>query len=113
MGMVWKEVFSYQHYMPRMKGTQVPSSSLKQHRLMEAVAHSPKFAKKVGIPTSVGKDFAAADKKMNDGGVIKSLKKEGFYDKGKSKSERLSIINKETTKPERLEMLIKCSWKRK
>ena len=29
---------------------------------MLAVAHSPKFAKKVGIPQSVGKDFAEADK---------------------------------------------------
>lgn len=29
---------------------------------MEAVAHSPKFAKKVGIPQSVGKEFAVADK---------------------------------------------------
>jgi hypothetical protein len=30
---------------------------------MEAVAHDPKFAKKAGIPQSVGKDFAAADKR--------------------------------------------------
>ena len=29
---------------------------------MEAVANSPKFAKKVGIKQSVGKDFAEADK---------------------------------------------------
>jgi hypothetical protein len=29
---------------------------------MAAVAHNPAFAKKVGIPTSVGKDFSAADK---------------------------------------------------
>ena len=29
---------------------------------MEAVAHSPAFAKKVGIPQSVGKDFSTADK---------------------------------------------------
>lgn len=29
---------------------------------MEAVAHNPAFAKKVGIPQSVGKDFANADK---------------------------------------------------
>lgn len=29
---------------------------------MEAVAHDPGFAKKVGVPQSVGKDFAAADK---------------------------------------------------
>jgi hypothetical protein len=28
---------------------------------MEAVAHDPKFAKKVGIKQSVGKEFAAAD----------------------------------------------------
>ena len=29
---------------------------------MEAVAHSPEFAKKAGVPQTVGKDFAAADK---------------------------------------------------
>jgi len=29
---------------------------------MRAVAHSPAFAKKVGVPVSVGKDFSAADK---------------------------------------------------
>lgn len=41
----------------------MPSKSTKQHNLMEAVAHDPKFAKKAGIPQSVGKDFVAADKK--------------------------------------------------
>jgi len=30
---------------------------------MRAVAHSPAFAKKVGIPPRVGKDFVAADKR--------------------------------------------------
>ena len=39
----------------------MPSVSKKQHNLMEAVAHNKEFAKKVGIPQSVGKDFAAAD----------------------------------------------------
>jgi hypothetical protein len=29
---------------------------------MEAVAHSPAFAKKAGVPQSVGKDFSNADK---------------------------------------------------
>ena len=29
---------------------------------MEAIAHSPKFAKKVGVKQAVGKDFAEADK---------------------------------------------------
>lgn len=40
----------------------MPSTSPAQHRLMEAVKHDPKFAKKVGIPQSVGRDFTAADK---------------------------------------------------
>jgi hypothetical protein len=40
----------------------MPSKSKKQHNFMEAIAHSEKFAKKVGIPQSVGKDFVEADK---------------------------------------------------
>jgi len=41
------------------------------------------------------------------GGVIKDLKKAGFYDAKKDKAKRLSIINKVTTKPERIEMVDK------
>jgi hypothetical protein len=41
----------------------MPSTSKKQHNFMEAVAHSPEFAKKAGVPQSVGKDFAKADDK--------------------------------------------------
>ena len=40
----------------------MPSKSKKQHNFMEAIAHSPEFAKKAGVPQSVGKDFAKADK---------------------------------------------------
>ncbi len=40
----------------------MPSRSLKQHRLMEAVDHDPAFAAHVGIPQSVGKDYVQADK---------------------------------------------------
>ena len=40
----------------------MPSSSAKQSRFMAAIAHSPSFAKKVGVSQSVGKDFNAADK---------------------------------------------------
>ena len=40
----------------------MPSSSKAQHNFMEAIAHSPSFAKKVGVPQSVGKDFSNADK---------------------------------------------------
>ena len=40
----------------------MPSTSKKQHNFMEAIAHNPSFAKKVGVPQSVGSDFAKADK---------------------------------------------------
>ena len=40
---------------------------------MAAVANNPKFAKKVGIPRSVGEEFLTADKgkKFNKGGTMK------------------------------------------
>jgi len=41
----------------------MPSKSAKQHKFMEAVKHSPKFAKKVGVPQSVGAEFADADER--------------------------------------------------
>lgn len=40
----------------------MPSRSMKQHRLMEAVKHNPAFAARVGIPQKVGADYAAADR---------------------------------------------------
>ena len=40
----------------------MPSTSKKQHNFMAAIANNPTFAKKVGIPQSVGKDFTDADK---------------------------------------------------
>jgi hypothetical protein len=40
----------------------MPSSSKKQHNFMEAIAHNKAFAKKVGVPQSVGRDFSNADK---------------------------------------------------
>jgi hypothetical protein len=48
----------------------MPSTSKKQHNFMEAVANNPAFAKKAGVPQSVGKDFAEADKgkKFGSGG---------------------------------------------
>ena len=49
----------------------MPSKSKKQHNLMAAVANNPKFAKKVGIPQSVGKDYVKADegRKFRSGGM--------------------------------------------
>ena len=52
----------------------MPSTSKKQHNFMAAIAHSPAFAKKVGVPQSVGKDFTNADKgkKFRSGGVSRA-----------------------------------------
>lgn len=44
----------------------MPSTSDKQRRFMAAVAHNPRFAKKVGVPQSVGEDFNAADQAQNN-----------------------------------------------
>ena len=54
----------------------MPSSSKKQADFMRAVAHSPEFAKKSGVPQSVGKDFSNADKnrKFSKGGDMKESK---------------------------------------
>lgn len=45
----------------------MPSTSAKQHRTMEAAAHDPAFAKKMGIPQGVARDFVAADKRASAG----------------------------------------------
>jgi hypothetical protein len=54
----------------------MPSTSGKQHRFMAAVASNPKFAKKVGVPQSVGDEFLQADKgrKFARGGEMKESK---------------------------------------
>lgn len=55
----------------------MPSKSKKQHNLMAAVANNPKFAKKVGIPQSVGGDYVKADKtkgKYKCGGKVHMVK---------------------------------------
>ena len=51
----------------------MPSVSKKQHNFMAAVAKNPSFAKKVGVPASVGQEFLTADKgkKFVKGGLMK------------------------------------------
>ena len=56
---------------------------------MEAIAHSPAFAKKAGVPQSVGKEFASADKghKFKGGGMAKSdMKEDTKMDKAQDKA---------------------------
>jgi hypothetical protein len=43
----------------------MPSKSAKQKRTMAAAAHDPKFAKKMGIPVKVAKEFNQADKRKS------------------------------------------------
>ena len=58
----------------------MPSTSKKQHNFMAAIANSPSFAKKAGVPMSVGKDFVTADKgkKFSKGGDMKKMDKGGM-----------------------------------
>jgi hypothetical protein len=57
----------------------MPSKSPAQEKMMRAVAHSPEFAAKVGIPQSVGRDFHKADQ---------AKKKPGQFTLPKSKKKR-------------------------
>lgn len=50
----------------------MPSKSAKQARTMAAAAHNPAFAKKVGIPPGVAKEFNAADAKT---GILRKKRK--------------------------------------
>ena len=60
---------------------------------MAAIAHNPAFAKKVGVPQSVGKEFNQADKgkKFRSGGMTKSDMKE---DMSMDKKQDVSMIKK-------------------
>ena len=59
----------------------MPTVSKKQERFMQAVAHNPKFAKTVGVPTKVGKEFTKSGdtmaSKMNPGFMAMMKKKAG------------------------------------
>ena len=76
----------------------MPTVSDKQERFMQAVAHSPKFAKKVGVPQSVGKEFTM--KKMAKGGMSASKmgavrtaapSRDGVASKGKTKGTQIKM----------------------
>jgi len=77
----------------------MPAVSAKQEKFMQAVAHSPKFAKKVGVPQSVGKEFTGM-KKMNMGGMAASKmgavktaapSRDGVATKGKTKGKQIKM----------------------
>ena len=52
----------------------MPSKSPAQARMMTAAAHDPKFAKKVGVPQKVAKEFNQADKAKTMVAALRSKK---------------------------------------
>ena len=77
----------------------MPTVSDKQERFMQAVAHNPKFAKKVGVSQSVGQEFTM--KKMSMGGGVMPSKmgavktaapsRDGVATKGKTKGTQIKM----------------------
>jgi hypothetical protein len=82
----------------------MPAVSKKQEKFMQAVAHNPKFAKKAGVPQSVGREFTKSEggemkesKKMvgkelamKKGGKVKCMAKGGGIEsKGKTKGKMI------------------------
>jgi hypothetical protein len=91
----------------------MPAKSKKQERFMQAVANNPEFAKKVGVPTKVGKEFTKETKvkKYKEGGMSEEDKKmfgkketdlpppKGFKTKYKTKDQMTEEEKKVLTKP--------------
>ena len=78
----------------------MPTVSKKQEKFMQAVANNPKFAKKVDVPQSVGKEFTM--KKMNMGGMAASKmgavktaapSRDGVAIKGKTKGTMVKMAD--------------------
>lgn len=59
----------------------MPAVSAKQEKFMRAVAENPKFAKKVGVPQSVGREFTKAEGGMAESKAM--MKKEVAFMKKK------------------------------
>jgi hypothetical protein len=86
----------------------MPSVSQKQHNFFAAVAKNPKFAKKAGVPASVGEEFLKADKgrkfkkggdtmasKMNPGFMaMMTKKKDGMHKMPDGKMMKNSAMKK-------------------
>ena len=92
----------------------MPSTSKKQHNFMEAIANNSAFAKKVGVPQSVGQDFSNADKgkkfskggdtmasKMNPGFMAMMAKKNGTSKMAKGGMTEAKMGSVKTASPSR------------
>ena len=74
----------------------MPSTSKKQHNFMEAVANNPAFAKKAGVPQSVGQDFSKADtgKKFSKGGTMAKMSEKDWEGSAKDLSQDKKLAKK-------------------
>lgn len=62
----------------------MPAKSAKQERFMQAVAHNPAFAKKAGVPQSVGKEFTKSGGGMANTSRMNRLEELGRVDAEKA-----------------------------
>jgi hypothetical protein len=63
----------------------MPAKSEKQERFMQAVANNPKFAKKVGVPQFVGREFTKKEgSKMANTSRMNKLEEMGRLDSEKA-----------------------------
>ena len=87
----------------------MPTVSKKQEKFMQAVAHNPAFAKKAGVPQSVGREFTkskgglmATKMKFPAPSKMGSVKtaapsRDGVAMKGKTKGKQISMPGNKMT----------------
>jgi len=63
----------------------MPAKSAKQEKFMRAVAENPKFAKKVGVPQSVGREFT-----KSGGGMANTSRMNRLEELGRVNAEKAS-----------------------
>jgi hypothetical protein len=72
----------------------MPAASEKQKKLMDAAAHNPAFAKKVGIPTKVAKEFSTASKGQKFGSGAETRADRQKLNKPKTDQGKNELFNK-------------------
>jgi hypothetical protein len=86
----------------------VPAKSEKQLKFMRAVAHNPKFAKKVDVPQSVGEEFSkkgiTMKKRYDDGGEAKGGKVKKMAAGGSFRRAADGVAKKGKTKGKQVRM---------
>jgi hypothetical protein len=66
----------------------MPAKSEKQEKFMQAVAHNPAFAKKAGVPQSVGKEFTKSGGGMANTSRMNKLEELGRVNAEKAKTSK-------------------------